>query len=125
MVIRDEYNNKYPGIFRLAVKLTYKPALYSWINAILPEKLHLKTTHPELGGVYLLTICDYPNKFEKMLKIYYLEIFKHELYNFQRDDKTWPKNLSWKNFKNFFSYSFASRIVDLELENPIYDDENE
>jgi hypothetical protein len=41
------------------------------------------------------------------------------------DDKTWPKDLSWKNFKNFFSYAFASRVEDVDLDTPIYDNENE
>ena len=125
MTLRDEYSDKYPGIYRLAVKLTFKPALYEWINAILPEALHLKPAQPEQGGVYLLPVCDYINKYELMLKKFYLEIFKCELWRFQRDDKTWPKDLSWETFKTFFSYEFSSEISDMEADTPIYDDEND
>lgn len=110
MTMRDEYFD-YPYLDRLPVIIKHKDAFYEWLKTALTESF---TPHDkEDSTIYLLEGTDYEYQWVDILKENYMEMFGHELHSWLRDDKSWPKDMSWEKFNEFFSYSFSSGSVNM------------
>jgi hypothetical protein len=54
----------------------------------------------------------------------YMHMFEHMLYDWCRDKKLWPEDMSYKAFRSFFKVHFSSVIIDASdesLQNGYYE----
>ena len=62
--------------------------------------------------VYLPELLD-EKSIEKLLKTHYKAIFTHQLRHWASDESIWPKDQSFKAFKQFFRVEVIDEVVDL------------
>jgi hypothetical protein len=49
-------------------------------------------------------------------------IFEHEIEGWITDPDMWPKKVTWKQFKDWFFINFQSMVVDMEGDEPLYEE---
>ena len=76
------------------------------------EEDYLSNDAKMLYVVYLPEVID-EKSIEKLMKKHFKEIFEHQLKHWMEDDSAWPKNRSYKAFKQFFRVEVIDDVVDL------------
>jgi len=74
--------------------------------------LTLATLQDE-AHVYLIPQFDFGGDSEAWLQSNYLPMFEEELQSWCTDEDSWPEDLSYENFRTFFSVHITSLIFDL------------
>ncbi len=124
--------NYYPDINRAAVIIKLKKPFIDWLiytskehdgqgHELKPEEV--ETEGFDLKHVYLIPAYDETDKYEKFIRKHYAKIFEHELFSWYTDPKMWPKDRSWKVFKEWFDYEIHTMVLDMVPSKPIeYED---
>jgi hypothetical protein len=95
---------------RIAVTLISTEACLDWINSCDDDKMTLDEIQDD-PTTYLLPVGrDEP---ESQVRRHFKEMFIEELGSWYTDSDLWPKDLSFKTFKKFFTIHVASMVVDL------------
>lgn len=101
----------YDSINRNAIVIKPRQALLDWVNSIYPDSP--VTGIPE-GTVYLVKEKDSNEAIERWLAKNFDDIFQNELNNWHTDEKDWPGQRTWKQFKEWFEVEIHSIILDME-----------
>ena len=112
----------YPDINRAAVLIKYKKPFIDWL--IYTSKEHddpegelkledVKTEGFDSKNVYLIPAFDDNDKYEKFLRKHSSEIFTQIVGDWYTDPEMWPKNRSWKVFKEWFDYEIHTMVFDM------------
>jgi len=109
-------------INRSVVIIKAKEPFIDWLR-MLPDASDgdvkdLKQDHT----AYLIPEYDNDAEREGIMRNYYVEIFDQELWAWSRDEDAWPKNRSYKTFKQWFDLEFASCIYDTDEDTPLKDE---
>ncbi len=107
-------------INRIAVTLIPTEACLAWINSGDDDKLTLDEIR-EAPTTFLLPVGrDEP---EAQVRRHFKAMFEEELNSWYTDSSLWPKDLSFKTFKKFFTIQVASMVIDLGKGAIVRDDE--
>ena len=112
---------------RGALILRYKESAVRWINDADPNPssrpIDLESANEE-RNVYLIrdTAGDDRESLERWLKRHYAEIFEIELEDWYADPTLWPKQRSYKLFRQWFEPELHTVLIDLG-DGAIFDDE--
>lgn len=104
-----------PSLNRLLVLVTPKAPFAEWAARADPKD----KTPPTLADVrrestaYLIEECVMEPEYLRALKRHFHDIFENELAGWYTLEETWPKNLSFAVFQEWFDFSFVSMIHDL------------
>jgi hypothetical protein len=111
-ILKGEEGITLPLVNCAAVMLEPAQAYLEWAREF-PEALPDLTLEElgEEGTVYLIPETDADP--ENWLRRNYVAIFENELDAWYRDRAFWPKDRSFKAFKNFFRMRFCSMVLDL------------
>jgi len=101
-------------INRDAVILAPKKSFVDWINRIYPnEKIsYSDPLEHDKASIYLLPERENPEASLKYLKANFKPILKEELMACTTDEDSWPMELTWELFNEWFHISIQSMIVD-------------
>jgi hypothetical protein len=97
-------------INRIAVILIPTEACLNWVNSCDDDKMTLDEIQED-PTTFL--IPDGPGEPASQVRRHFKEMFIEELNSWYTDSSLWPKDLSFKAFKNFFAIHAASMVVDL------------
>ena len=122
----------YPDINRAAMVVRLKKPFIDWLvysskkynglgRELRPEEI--KTDGFDSKHVYLVPAYDKIEKYEKYIKKHCTEIFEEELFGWYTDPEMWPKDRSWKVFKEWFDYEIHTMVFDTDPDNPIEHEE--
>lgn len=93
-----------------------KKTLYDWVNSIFPNEPPVNIPFSPLendeASVYLIPEFDCTEDFEKWIKKNFKPFFEDELLAWHTDPKTWPKNLTYNLFAEWFHISYQSLVLD-------------
>lgn len=111
---------------RGAILLRYKAPAVEWINAADPRPGSTPITLGEVSDertVYLIsdTAGDTPETFERWLKRNFGWLFESELEGWYTDPALWPKDRTFKLFKQWFEVELHTVVFDT-VDGAIYDD---
>ena len=117
----------YPDINRAALIIKLKKPFIDWL--VYTSKEHdgddqLKAEEIETEGfdskhVYLIPSYDYNEQYDRYLRKHAKEIFEDELMGWYTDPSMWPKDRSWKVFKEWFDYEIHTMVLDTVLDEPL------
>jgi hypothetical protein len=90
------------------------------------DYLHwIKSNHLNLGRWTLENLNHHPNvylvEFEDQncwgncFEIHFEEIFRNEVGEYVRDGVNWPENISYNQYKSWFTFKYAEYVVDLAI----------
>ena len=100
------------AINRYAFTVRPKKPFLDWVNGTDPKHpLTLDEIRDE-PNVYLLPEMEDPKEQQKYLERNCARIFKHKLYGYWTDAELFPKDLSWKIFKEWFDFEILSMVID-------------
>ena len=97
-------------INRIAVTLFPTEACLEWINSYGDDKMTLDEIQKE-PTVFLLPQSR--EESEGQIRRHFKMMFEEELYSWYTDPTMWPKDLSFKTFKKFFTIQVSSMVFDL------------
>jgi hypothetical protein len=97
-------------INRIAVTLIPTQACLDWINSCDDDKMTLDKIQSDPTTFLLPEGRDEP---EKRIRRHYRSMFVEELNSWYTDENMWPKDLSFRMFKTFFTIHVASMVLDL------------
>ena len=102
---------------RTAVLVKPKQRFLDWLHAADPtaDRVSLKGVQRE-PTIYLLPECDSDQEAASYLRQICDEIFEHELDGWYRDTSSWPEDLEFSNFNEWFECTFHSVVIDLSDE---------
>jgi hypothetical protein len=63
--------------------------------------------------LYLVPTFNNADDALRFIKNQYLDLFRHSLMYWCKEERCWPKDLSYDLFNQFFSVEFHSRVYDL------------
>jgi hypothetical protein len=109
---KEEIYENLSTINRSAIFIEPKTAFLEWAREF-PDD-YLKLTVDELhkdNTTYL--IPEQEAEPDIWLRRNFTKIFENELYGWCTDPSLWPKDRSFKAFKNFFRVYFSSVVIDL------------
>jgi hypothetical protein len=113
-------------INRSVVIVRGKQPFANWL-AMLPDPVTVSLE--ELNrepNAYLLPEYEEEAEREGIMRNYSLEIFEQQLYEWSRDESTWPAIMDYAAFKQWFQLEFAPFVIDLGGEiSMLSDDEDE
>lgn len=109
-------------INRIAVTLVPTEACLGWINSCPSDRAMTLEEIQREPTVFL--IPEGKGKPEDAVRRHYKPMFLEELSSWYTDLALWPKDLSFRNFKKFFSIHASSMVFDLGS-GPIVKDEDE
>ncbi len=70
-------------------------------------------------NVYLIPAFEDNEKYEKYLRKHCGEIFEQIVSSWYTDPEMWPKDRSWKVFKEWFDYEIHSMVFDTIPDEPL------
>jgi hypothetical protein len=100
-----------PTINRHAVVLIPTQACLDWINSCPSDKPMTLAEIQEEPTTYLLP--ESRGEPEQRVRRYFKAMFEDELYSWYTDPDLWPKDLSFKTFKKFFTTYVSTVVFDL------------
>ena len=104
----------YPSLNRTALIVKPLKAYWDWANKIedgMPkEQKNYKPTEMDTT-VYLIPDLD-PSKINEHIEVMFPEIFEDELAAWWTEEKDWPKERTYKLFKEWFEVRIASLVYD-------------
>ncbi len=98
-------------INRGVILIVPKQPFYDWANRLTPDHQINAEDFDEYSS-YLIT-DDFIST-EKVVEKYFKKIFEEQLMGMWTDEQDWPKNRSFKVFKEWFTYYTSSVVIDLE-----------
>jgi hypothetical protein len=122
----------YPDINRSALVVKYKKPFIDWLVYISKEydgpEYEMRPEEVETDGfdsktVFLIPAFEENDKFEKYLKKNCKDLFEHIVGDWYTDPEMWPKDRSWKVFKDWFEYEIHTMVFDMVLDEPLEHDE--
>lgn len=102
----------FENVHRSAMLLKPKQPYFDWINSFNSNLEHLEWLNE--GNVYLLPDFEEVKQMENWLKKNFDDIFSDQLNNWIIDENLWPKNRTFKMFKEWFNYSLHTMVWDTE-----------
>lgn len=87
---------------RSAVVVRPKKPFLDWVRAVDCDDAPEVTTDDMRATIYLVPEYEAPDGAEKLLKRAYDEIFCRQLNGWYTDESLWPKDRSWRVFKQWF-----------------------
>jgi hypothetical protein len=105
---QDDFEENY--IDRSAIILKPRQPFFDWINKLYSEEEPINEVND--SNVYL--VSDDIDDLEKWLIKKFDKFFMMELEDWHSNKKDWPKNRSYKMFKEWFDVSVSDFIYDLE-----------
>ena len=99
-----------PTINRFAVILLPTEECLVWINSCPGDPTTLAEVQKE-PAVFL--IPEGEAEPESYVRRYFRAMFEEELYSWYTDPDLWPKDLSFKTFKKFFTIHVSTMVFDL------------
>ena len=118
----------FPDINRAAIIIRLKKPFIDWLVYTSKEyddpEHKLKQEEVQTEGfdskqIYLIPAFDENPEYDEFLKKNYKEIFEHELSGWYTEPKMWPKDRTWKVFKEWFDFEIHSMVYDTTPKNPI------
>ena len=97
-------------INRIAVALIPTEACLDWINSYDDDKLTLDEVQKDPTAFLVPGGRGEP---EGQVRRYFKVMFEEKLNSWYTDPALWPKDLSFKMFKKFFTIPVASMVIDL------------
>jgi hypothetical protein len=97
-------------INRIAVVLIPTEACLDWINSCDDDKLTLDDIQKD-PTIFL--VPEGKGEPESQVRRYCKAMFEEELYSWYTDPALWPKDVSFRSFKKFFTIQVASTVFDL------------
>ena len=97
-------------INRIAVILIPTEACLDWINSCDDDKMTLDEIQEE-PTVFLLP--QGRGESDSQVRRHFKAMFQEELYSWYTDPELWPKDLSFKTFKKFFTIHVSTVVFDL------------
>ena len=114
-------------INRSTLILFHKLPLIEWQNKIFPDdqmEYEPNFFQNDMAHVYLTPEFESDEEFENWMKENFVEIFIDVLADWCVDEKLWPKDLTYKLFKEWFHINYQSMVIDT-LDEPIEVDDFE
>jgi len=108
---QSHFNEDY--IDRCAITIRYKKTFYGWLYQCYPDQIPFDEDGYG-SSVYLIQ-----SDFDEWLRKNYDKIFQIELGSWNADKKSWPKQRSYKMFKEWFKIELSKNVYDFERK-PIY-----
>jgi len=105
-------------INRYAFIVRPKKMFLDWVNYTDPKHPMTLDEIRDEPDVYLLPEIEDPKEQQKYLETHCEKIFEHKLYAYWTDSESFPKDLSWTVFKEWFDFEILSMVIDT-LEIPI------
>lgn len=99
-------------IDRAVVMLIPKAPFYEWANAVFPGSPMSAEDMDEYSS-YLLNDDILPQEPKAALEEIWEWLFEAQLFSICTDDSTWPQELSWKLFTDWFELKFSTVVYDL------------
>jgi len=99
-----------PSINRIAVTLIPTEVCLDWINAH-DEKTFTLDEIQQDPTVFLFPQGD--GESESQVRRHFKELFLEELNSWYTEPSMWPKDLSFKTFKKFFTVHVSTMVFDL------------
>jgi hypothetical protein len=112
---------------RAAIILKYKEPAIRWVNEADPspesDPLSLEDANME-RTVYLISEddADGDKSVDRWLRTNYETLFESELEGWYTDPSLWPKERTWKQFREWFDVECHTMLIDT-VGDAIYDDE--
>ncbi|MEM9050414.1 MAG: hypothetical protein AAGC47_00100 [Bacteroidota bacterium] len=97
---------------RGAISIVPKQAYHDWANAALPEEEPTRPSEGDEATVYLVE--GNWNNIDEPLQKHWEDIFANELFLTTSNEDLWPDEIDLEMFKEWFSYSIGSILIDLE-----------
>jgi hypothetical protein len=97
-------------INRIAITLIPTEACLDWINSCDDDKMTLEEIQEDPSTYLLPEGRDEPTA---QVRRHFKEMFAEELKSWYTDPDMWPKDLSFKAFKKFFTIQVSSMVLDL------------
>jgi hypothetical protein len=120
-IIKKNKRNPMSSINRDIMIIIPKKPLIDWQNTIFPENplsTDIDPFKPDEGTAFLIPEMDAPEEFEKWIKKNYKIFFEGMLDEWCTDENLWPKNLTYKMFREWFTVMYQSMLIDT-LDMPI------
>jgi hypothetical protein len=100
-------------INRAAIIIKPKHPFLGWVNSEPgQEPLSLEQITEE-NTTFLIPEIDTLDQGRRSVKQYYNEIFAYSLFGWNTDQKTWPKDRTYKMFTEWFNVEINSEVIDL------------
>jgi tetratricopeptide (TPR) repeat protein len=101
-------------INRHAITIKWKQPFVDWANGLEEGGPKLRVDDQKnTGTVYLVPETNFEKDFPKNIKGYFSFIFEQELLSWSEDEKTWPRNRTYKIFQDWFVIIYSDLILDL------------
>ena len=121
----------YPDINRAALIVKLKKPFIDWLVYMSNEHdgdHKLKAEEIETEGfdsktVYLIPAFEENEKYDRFLKKNFEAIFIEKLSGWYTDPEMWPKDRSWKVFKEWFDYEIHTMVYDTIPDEPLEHEE--
>ena len=102
----------YDSINRNAITIRARKTFFDWINSVFPEDEPVEENQE--NNIYLVREMDSNDIVLNWIKKNFDSIFINELNDWCTDEKDWPKNRTFKMFKDWFEIEISSMVLDLE-----------
>ena len=97
---------------RGAISVIPNQAFHDWANAVLPDEEPTQPSEKDEATVYLVE-GNWENIDEPLHK-HWEDIFANELFLTTTDEDLWPDDIDLEMFREWFTYSIGSILIDLE-----------
>ena len=98
---------------RTAVVIKPKQPFVDWANSVVDEdEQHSISDFSTDCSVILLPVVDSDEDAEALIKDMFQDLFELELSSWMTDDDTWPENITYKMFLEWFDVEFHSMVFD-------------
>ncbi len=102
----------FDSIDRNAIIIRPKQPFFDWINSLYSKDEPINRN--DENNIYLIHEMDNNDLILRWIKKNYEDIFSNELNDWCTDEKSWPKNRTFKMFSDWFDIEISSMILDLE-----------
>jgi hypothetical protein len=109
---------------RSAMQLIYNQPFLDWVNSVDPSQSQDLTLEELSDDNDIFMIPDFDDliDMEKWIEKRWHVFFDSMLFDWQTDEATWPKNRTYKMFRDWFEIKFHSLVWDMANEPLIVDD---
>jgi hypothetical protein len=109
-------------INRFAILLIPTEVCLDWINSSPNDGTSMTLDQVQKEPTVFL-IPEGKGEPESSLRRHYKTMFAEELHSWYTDPELWPKDLSFKNFKRFYTIHVSSMVFDLGTGHIVKDDD--